>query len=45
MVTGEAVAEGAGGVCKLGAERNLLRNHGWTFDKSTGLWNPWKGGG
>jgi hypothetical protein len=23
----------------LGAERNLLRSKGWSFDKSTGLWN------
>jgi RHS repeat-associated protein len=26
----------------LEAERNLLRNHGWTFDPSTGLWSPAK---
>jgi hypothetical protein len=24
----------------LGAERNLLRSKGWSFDKSTGLWSP-----
>ena len=24
----------------LNAERNLLRNQGWTFDPSTGLWSP-----
>ena len=24
----------------LGAERNLLKNQGWTFDRSTGFWNP-----
>jgi hypothetical protein len=26
----------------LEAERNLLRNQGWTFDPSTGLWSPAK---
>jgi hypothetical protein len=24
----------------LNAERNLLRNHGWSFDPKTNLWNP-----
>jgi len=24
----------------LNLERNLLRNHGWTFDSSTGVWSP-----
>jgi hypothetical protein len=24
----------------LNAERNLLRNNGWTFDAGTGYWNP-----
>ncbi len=26
----------------LNAERNVLRNQGWAFDPSTGLWNPAK---
>lgn len=24
----------------LNAERNLLRDRGWTFDSSTDFWNP-----
>ena len=24
----------------LNAERNLLKNHGWTFDPQTNYWNP-----
>jgi len=34
------ISPGNTGGMFLNAERNLLQNHGWTFDASTSLWMP-----